>query len=134
MLPSLAIQLPGARLRDTGLPQQWELYTALREAGQDPAVLDSRELLLDPAGVLEQLCRHIGLTPDDNMLHWPAGPRSEDGVWAPHWYEAVHRSTGFAAYRRKPDFPERLEALSADCQPWYDRLFAKSIRAAARGD
>ena len=30
------------------------------------------------------------------MLAWPAGGRPEDGVWAKHWYGAVHRSTGFA--------------------------------------
>ena len=31
------------------------------------------------------------------MLSWPMGPKAFDGVWAPHWYDAVHCSTGFAA-------------------------------------
>jgi len=52
MLPSLTIQLPDARLEDTGLATQWRLFEHLVEAGQNPAVLDSRELLLDPPGVL----------------------------------------------------------------------------------
>lgn len=31
-----------------------------------------------------------------NMLgRWKAGPRPEDGVWAPYWYSAVHKSTEF---------------------------------------
>ena len=30
------------------------------------------------------------------MLNWPAGGNASDGVWASHWYGAVHRSTGFA--------------------------------------
>jgi hypothetical protein len=134
MLPSLTIQIPHARLADTGLQQQWQLYSDLLSAGQPPEILDARELLLDPAGVLRQLCQHIGLDFSANMLHWPAGPRPEDGVWAPHWYHAVHRSTGFAAYKPKHDFPARLEPLLTECKPWYDRLFEHAIRAIATGD
>ena len=129
MLPSLAIQLPHAQLRDTGLRKQWRLYEGLAAAGRAPVVLDSRELLLDPARVLAQLCAEIGIAYDDTMLRWPAGPRAEDGVWAPHWYHAVHRSTGFAPYSPKTDFPSRLEGLLAECAPWYERLFANALRA-----
>ena len=129
MLPSLTIQVPHAGLSDTGLQQQWALYSDLVSAGQQPAVLDSRELLLDPAGVLRKLCEHIGLRPSDDMLHWPAGPRPEDGVWAPHWYHAVHQSTGFGCYTPKTGFPPQLADLLAECKPWYDRLFERAIRA-----
>ena len=129
MLPSLIIQVPAAKLDDTGLKRQWQLYSRLIDAGQQPAVVDSRELLLDPAGVLEALCRHLGLEFTTAMLSWPAGPRDEDGVWAPHWYHAVHKSTGFASYVPKRDFPDHLEPLLAECQPWYERLFARAIRA-----
>ena len=97
MLPSLTIQLPDAGLDDTGLQTQWELFERLTQLGQNPAVIDSRELLLDPAGVLAQLCGHLELPYTDDMLSWPAGARAEDGVWAPHWYHSVHESTGFAS-------------------------------------
>jgi hypothetical protein len=30
------------------------------------------------------------------VRRWPAGPRATDGVWAPAWYDAVEKSTGFA--------------------------------------
>ena len=129
MLPSLTIQLPHARLEDTGLEQQWRLFESLRSAGQSPAVLDSRELLLDPAGVLARLCDAIDLAFTEDMLHWEAGPRPEDGVWAPHWYHAVHQSTGFAPYRPKTDFPAQLEPLLAECRPWYERLYRHAIKA-----
>jgi len=56
MLPSLTIQMPHATLADTGLEMQWHLFESLRAVGQNPVVIDSRELLLDPAGVLKQLC------------------------------------------------------------------------------
>ncbi|MEL7117472.1 MAG: hypothetical protein AAGP08_18130 [Pseudomonadota bacterium] len=39
----------------------------------------------------------VGLEFDPSMLHWSAGPKVFDGVWAAHWYAAVRGSSGFAA-------------------------------------
>jgi hypothetical protein len=84
--------------------------------------------------VLRQLCQQLGLDFDPKMLHWPAGPRPEDGPWAPHWYHAVHRSTGFAPYRPKTEaFPPALIPLLAQCRPFYDQLFERAIRASTTG-
>ena len=130
MLPSLTVQLPDAALADTGLKRQWQLFSELAESGTPPAVLDSRELLLDPRRVLQALCQKIDLEFVDNMLAWPAGPKAEDGVWASHWYHAVHQSTGFAPYVAKTEFPPRLSPLLTECEPWYERLFAHALRAA----
>ena len=134
MLPSLTIQLPDADLGDTGLQQQWDLYMSLDAAGQTPTVLDSRELLMNPEKVLRQLCQRIDLSFTAPMLHWEAGPRPEDGIWAPHWYHTVHQSTGFAPYRAKSGFPKKLHALLDECKPWYEQLFAHAIRADNNGD
>ncbi len=131
MLPSLTIQLPEAGLADTGLRRQWELYEQLLAAGQHPAIVDSRELLLDPPGVLAALCDHLDIPFYDDMLAWEAGPREEDGIWAPHWYHAVHQSTGFSPYSHKIAFPDRLRPLLAECAPWYEKLHAHAIRASA---
>ena len=129
MLPSLTIQLPEAGIDDTGLKRQWQLYEQLVDAGQRPAIVDSRELLLDPRSVLGRLCEHLAIPFEESMLNWEPGPRGEDGVWAPHWYHAVHKSSGFAAYQHKTDFPEDLRPLLEECAPWYDKLFGHAIRA-----
>ncbi len=134
MLPSLTVQLPGADLDDTGLKRQWELFTSLRDAGKTPVVLDSRELLEHPEAVLKALCAALGVAYSHGMLEWRAGARPEDGVWAPHWYHAVHRSTGFQPYAAKPEFPRRLLGLLEICKPWYERLYAHALRAATGGD
>ncbi len=131
MLPSLTVQMPHAQIQDTGLETQWRLYRELLDLGQRPAILDSRELLLDPAVVLEKLCAHLEIPYTDVMLSWPAGPRPEDGIWAPHWYHALHKSTGFSPYVEKTDFPEELEPLLAECKPWYEKLIDHAIRASA---
>ena len=130
MLPSLCHQLPRPELRDTGLARQTALLEELAGLGQQPPVLDARERLMDPRGVLEELCARIGISFEPAMLSWPAGPMSEDGIWARHWYHNVHRSTGFQPYRpRSEPFPERLQPLLETCRPYYERLYSHAIRA-----
>ena len=123
MLPSLARQLPEPTLADTGLEEQVELLERVLEAGQAPLVLGARELLLDPEGVLREVCARLGLSFEPAMLHWPAGPKPEDGPWAAYWYDSAHASTGFLPYQSKATpFPARLEPLLAECRPLYERL------------
>jgi hypothetical protein len=110
-------------LDDLGLRQQAEIF----EAFGGP-VVDSRDLLTDPEGILRALCRDLDVPFDRGMLSWRAGPRDSDGVWAPYWYGSVHASTGFAAYR-PPDepLPARLEPLADRCMPYFLRLHAHRI-------
>ncbi len=130
MLPSLAQNLTTPILRDTGLAMQSELYQQLISLGQQPAVLDAKQVLLNPHSMLSQLCEHLAIPFTENMLHWPAGPRPEDGVWAKYWYDNVHKSTGFEPYREKnTPFPERLLPLLAECKPHYDLLAQVAIKA-----
>lgn len=130
MLPSLAHQLPNAGVADTGMAVQRELIEHLRGLGQDPPVLEARQLLLDPPGVLSRLCERLGLAFDTAMLRWPAGPRTEDGVWAPHWYHNVHRSTGFMPYAEKTRrLPERLLPVLRECREHYEVLSGSVLTA-----
>lgn len=130
MLPSLAQNLTNPILRDTGLATQAVLYHQLLDLGQQPPVLESKQLLLNPRRVLNQLCTQIGIPFAENMLQWQAGARPEDGIWANYWYHSVHRSTGFEPYRAKNDpFPPRLLRLLAECRPYYELLVEKAIRA-----
>lgn len=128
VLHSLAQVIGAPTLRDTGLDQASRLLHQLQQLGQDPPVLDSARLLRDPAGVLSRLCARLGLSFTPAMLSWTAGPRSEDGVWAPHWYAAVHRSTGFAPYRPPMQpLPGRLLPVLAECMPHYEELAAQAL-------
>ena len=84
-------------LEDLGFLQQKRIYDYCVALGQSPIVLDSDDILADPPAMLAALCAELGIAFDPAMLSWTAGPRAEDGVWAAHWYDAVHRSTGFGA-------------------------------------
>lgn len=135
MLPSLVHQIPEPTLRDAAYKTQYDLFHDLKALGQDPPVLDARELLLHPKGVLEELCRRIDIPFEAGMLRWPAGPRPEDGIWAKHWYHNVHKSTGFQKYQPKTEpFPERLQPLLAECQPYYATLYREAIKTEANPD
>ena len=111
-------------LADLGVQQQVELH---RRFGGP--VVDSDDLLRDPAGMLRRLCAALGVPFDDAMLSWPAGPRPTDGVWAPYWYASVEASTGFGPWRGDavPDLPDHLAELADECRPFYDELAAAGL-------
>lgn len=128
MLSSLARQLPGVTLGDTGLPRQIALLETLRSKGQVPPVLDAGRLLADPQAILSRLCSALNVPFLASMLGWPAGPRPEDGVWARFWYAGVHGSTGFRPPRRvPPGIAPHLAPLLDACLPLYQRLFSLAL-------
>jgi hypothetical protein len=130
VLPTLSVQLGEPRLEDTGYAVQVELLRREQALGREPVVLDSRILLENPEGILKAACRRLALPWEDAMLSWPAGRQAYDGVWAPHWYHNVERSTAFAPYRQKTEpFPSALEPLLAQCKPHYEELTRHALRA-----
>ncbi len=126
VVASYARKREGPTLDDLGFVQQSALFDAVAEQlGRPPLVVDSADILADPMKALEKLCRALAIPFTDRMLHWPAGPKPYDGVWAPHWYGAVHRSTGFeAAEGPLPALPAPYAALAAKAMPYYERLAA----------
>lgn len=123
ILASISKVVNNVTAEDIGLPQQYQLFKNLTTSGRRPAVVDASLLLQDPEGVLKRLCTYLNLPWTDAMLGWAAGPRPEDGVWAPHWYANVHKSTGFMPYQEKVyKLPAHLESIAQSCQPLYDEL------------
>lgn len=134
MLPSLAQVLGTPTLRDTGFDRQMEILDHVLGTGGEPVVLDAKELLLNPRGVLHRACDALGIPFYETMLRWPAGHKPEDGVWARHWYANVHASTGFSTHKaRTGDFPERLVPLLEECRPLYERLREHAITTGSKG-
>lgn len=132
VIASLVNQLPEPTMRDVGLERQVQLFRDLRARGQDPPVVDARQLLLDPEPVLRELCRTVGIPWDPAMLSWPPGPQPEDGVWAKYWYDNVHSSTGFQPYReRSRQVPDHCRELLERCRSHYNELIPHAIRAGA---
>ena len=117
--------IPNPSLDQTGLPQQVEIFNAVREAtGAIPPVIAAKDVLLNPERMLRKLCAALDLSFDRAMLRWKAGRRESDGVWAKHWYGAVEKSTGFAPYKVDEHALARaqMNGLLGECQELYEQM------------
>jgi hypothetical protein len=108
---------------DIGYRQQSALFDQI-----GGLVIDSADIRQDPEIMLKKLCSAIDLSFDPAMLSWLAGPRKDDGIWASHWYNAVHKSTGFAgAEGALPVLSGRDIHLLENALPYYEKMAAHKI-------
>jgi hypothetical protein len=129
VVASYAQKRENPTLDDIGFAQQARLFDEVAGwLGRAPLVIDSADIRADPPRMLARLCDAIGIGYTDRMLSWPAGPKPFDGNWAPHWYGAIHRSTGFEG--AEGPLPELLPAyrhLADLALPHYERLAASKL-------
>ena len=118
-------------LADIGIVQQRELFAQEADRlGRAPPVVEGADILAAPGRMLARLCEALGIAYDEAMLHWPAGRRQSDGVWAPAWYDAVERSTGFEAPAARNAMPLSgdLERIADAARPHYEALAKARLR------
>ena len=90
------------RIFDTGLRLLHDLFVAVQNAGgHPPVVVDSEDLMANPAGTMAAYCAAVELPFLAGALNWQPGERSE---WArsARWHEDAAGSSGFEAPAR-PD-------------------------------
>lgn len=115
---------------DVGIVRQWELYQEISDiTGQDIPVIDSKQVLQNPEQILSSVCQRFDIPFTEEMLSWPPGRRDSDGVWAPHWYQVVEKSTGFAPYRKKEiNLTDEQYAIAEASMPAYEQMTEHAIR------
>ncbi|WP_223421835.1 sulfotransferase-like domain-containing protein [Tateyamaria pelophila] len=124
VIASYAKKREGPTLEDIGFVQQARIFDMV----DAPIVIDSADIRRDPAGMLQKLCARIGIDWDEKMLTWPKGGHAADGIWAAHWYGAVHRSTGFdAAEGPVPELSGTYAQIVSAALPHYEALAAHKI-------
>lgn len=111
-------------LADIGFVQQAELFDEVANwLGHAPLVVAAEDIRATPRETLTRLCAALGIPFKDSMLRWAPGPKPYDGIWAPHWYNAVHASTGFDEPEGPlPHLPADAAALVDAALPHYTRL------------
>jgi hypothetical protein len=126
IIASYAQVIANPVMRDIGIEYEFHLFDRVKN--QNPIVIDSGWLLQNPETVLRKLCEKAGLLFEDTMLHWPAGPKPYDGVWAPYWYANVHRSIGFERQitSTRP-LPEQLKPLAEQADVYYRQLLQHAL-------
>jgi Sulfotransferase domain len=123
VLASYAKKWSEVTLRDIGFVEQAEIFDqAANHLGHAPPVIDAEDVLSNPRSTLEKLCAACAIPFDAAMLEWPKGPKTFDGVWAPHWYNAVWSSTGFDKASDPAPLPDHLQAIAEAARPFYDKL------------
>ena len=129
VIASYARKREAPTLDDLGFVQQARLFDRVADlTGAAPPVISAESIRQNPRAALTRLCAALHIPFHDAMLSWPAGPKPQDGVWAPHWYGAVHRSTGFEHPEGPlPDLPPAYQRLADQALPHYDRLAALAL-------
>jgi hypothetical protein len=112
-------------LEDLGFMQQVEIFDYVRTRTKStPAVVDARDVLENPEGMLRLLCQAVGVGFSGSMLSWAPGLRETDGVWARHWYGEVAKTTAFQPYRPShAKVPAHLQEIHDRCRECYERLY-----------
>ncbi len=129
VLASYSVRRSEFDASDLGFPQQLELFRYVCERSASiPPVLDSRDVLADPHGMISALCDCIGIEFQQQMLAWPAGRRDTDGVWSKYWYDKVWESTGFAPYTPNSiELNPIRQSMVDECMPAYEELYRHRI-------
>lgn len=112
-------------LNDIGFAKQVALFDQI-----GGLVIDSHDILENPEAALRNLCAAIDLPFSAAMLNWSTGPKPYDGIWASHWYGAVHSSTGFAgAEGPLPILAGEAADVCAQALPFYEKLRSQRLTA-----
>ena len=131
MLASYTKKWADVTLRDIGFVEQAEIFDMVARSSWrwPPPVVDADDILADPRARSENSVRACGIPFDDAMLSWPPGPKPFDGVWAPHWYNAVWASTGWP--QSANDDARELPDRTAQKSPRQPGPIMRSMRALA---
>tara|TARA_B100000795_G_C22806823_1_gene445572 strand:- start:1201 stop:1926 length:726 start_codon:yes stop_codon:yes gene_type:complete len=123
LLASFSKVIENPTLDDIGIKKAAALFAYLKNQGKTPLVIDSDELLKNPAVYLEKICKLLQLPFSSAMLSWQKGGIQEDGLWAQYWYGNVHHSTGFAVQKTSSQImPDRLSAVLDEALIYYNIL------------
>ncbi len=116
---------PEVTFEDVGFRQQAELFDyVIKTTATMPLVIDSRDFLMNPEGMLQAMCEQLGIPFRSEMISWPPGERESDGVWGKYWYDSVWQSTTFEPYREKnPELSPELRAIAEEAEPFYQVLY-----------
>ena len=129
VVASYAKKRHGPTEADIGFVQQAQMFDEVADwLGRAPVLIDSADIRANPQQMLIKLCDALAIPFTERMLHWSAGSKPYDGTWAPHWYGAIHQSTGFdSAEGPLPNLQPDDQRLADTALPHYDRLAAYKL-------
>jgi len=118
-------------LDDIGIKQSTKIFDYLKsETEETPVVLNSNEILKNPAKTLGKLCEKLGIHFDEKMLTWEKGKVYDPVPWSKYWYTNTLNSTGFGKPKNSQiNLTDYGYKLYREALPFYELLNQHSIRA-----
>lgn len=120
---------------EVGFPEQralFDLLTALN--GNPPTVIDSSDLLENPAGIVAAFCEAVGIPFIESALSWEPGADTGQYSWwdGGSFHANLRASTGLKPQKRKyielEAAPDRVRQVHRRMKPHYDRLYENRIQ------
>jgi hypothetical protein len=125
---------PAVTRDEIGFEYLAEIFELVRQrTGTTPVVVDADLLVRDPAGVVSQYCRRVGLAERPEALRWSPSERPE---WAAtnRWHRDAAASSTFQpverSYEVTTDNDERLAGYLTYHLPFYRQLRSFSLTTA----
>ena len=103
---------------ELGYRQQYKIIKLLKKKNKSFIIIDSSELLQNPAQVLGAWCKKISIKYEQSMLNWEKGNHINDGIWWKSWYDNVIKTTGFKKYKKK----------DINIESEYDSIYNESMK------
>lgn len=134
MLPSMYKHWPDFALEETGYAEQRELFDRIcQRDGKAPAVVDSDDLLDDPAGTIRAWCAAVNIPFMPGALEWTPGERKEMSWYdGGSWHANLEASTGLTRQKRdyvSVDHNDHLKRAFEACQPHYEAIYRHKLGA-----
>ena len=133
-ITSMHAKWPDFHEAEVGFPEQRALFDRLTAAtGTPPPVLDSDDLLADPATMTRRWCESLNIPFIPEALSWDPGPRDEVSWWDGGAFHAnLRQSDGLKAQPRRyidiMDAPMRVREVHDRMKPHYDHLYQHRLR------
>jgi hypothetical protein len=122
---------PPMTIRAIGMERLCEMQAAISDAGgKPPIIIDSDDLVAQPAATLAAYCATVGLPFDPGALTWEPGEQRE---WqrSARWHKDASSSSGFerreTVYLHTVENSEKLARYAAYHRPFYEQLYAQRI-------
>lgn len=138
VIQGLARHWPDCSFTEVGLKSLARLFDRVAERdGNAPPVMDSADLLRDPAATTRAYCAAVGIEFMPAALEWEPGERSEVswyGEGTGPWHDSLRQSAGIEP--QKTNYPPleddpRLMDLYQRSLPYYEHLLAHKLDISA---
>lgn len=127
-ITSMYDKWPDFHEAEVGFAEQRALFDRLTDRlGAPPPVIDSDDLLQDPAGIVAAWCHAVGIPYLPEALSWEPGARDEVSWWdAGAFHANLRNSDGLKPQVRKyidlEEAPARVRDVHSRARPHYEHL------------